>query len=124
MAVEETLASARRQAPHLARAAWVVLAVVTVAVALLGVPGGFMWSAIIPRVTVIVTGPGVAEVMNPETKAFIAADGWFCVVGVIGGLLAGVVGYVAAVRRRRRGRRGGADPRRVRRVAGAVVDRP
>ena len=62
-------------------------------------PGGFIWSAITPRVAVVVTGHGVAEVINPETKAFIAADGWFCVIGVVGGLLAGVVGYLTAVRR-------------------------
>ena len=98
MVTEETPASARRKRRTLPRP-WVVLAAVTAAVALLGVPAGFVWSAIVPRVTIIVTGPGVAEVINPETKAFIAADGWFCVLGVIGGLLAGVVGYLAAVRR-------------------------
>ena len=95
----ETLADGRRQRRALA-GPLVVLAVVTVAVALLGVPGGFIWSAITPRVLVVVTGQGVAQVVNPETKAFIAADGWFCVVGMLGGLLAGAVGYVTAVRRR------------------------
>ena len=99
MAVGETLAYGSRQRRALARPL-VVLAVVTVAVALLGVPGGFIWSAITPRVLVVVTGHGVAQVVNPETKAFIAADGWFCVVGMLGGLLAGAVGYVTAVRRR------------------------
>ncbi len=77
----------------------VVLAAIVAAVALLGVPAGFAWAAIVPRVAVVVTGHGAAQVINPETRAFIAADGWFCVVGVIGGLLAGVAGYLAAVRR-------------------------
>jgi len=97
MAVGETVADGRRQGRALARPL-VVLAVVTVAVALLGVPGGFIWSAITPRVLVVVTGHGVAQVVNPETKAFIAADGWFCVVGMLGGLLTGAVGSVTAVR--------------------------
>lgn len=98
MAVEETLASDRRQRRTLARPVVVIVAV-TAAVALLGVPGGFIWAAITPRVAVVVTGHGAAEVINPETKAFIAADGWFCVVGVIAGLLAGVAGDLIAVRR-------------------------
>ncbi len=98
MAAEETLAAGRRQGRALGRTP-VVLALVTLVVALLGVPAGFIWAAITPRVAVIVTGHGVAEVINPETKAFIAADGWFCVIGVVGGLLAGVAGYLTAVRR-------------------------
>jgi hypothetical protein len=84
----------RRPALRLA----LILATIIAAVALLGLPGGFAWVAIAPRVSVVVTGHGVAEVVNPETTAFIAADGWFCVVGVIGGLLAGVAGYLIAVR--------------------------
>ena len=98
MALAEELASGRPKRPPALRLA-LILAGVTAAVALLGVPAGFAWVAIAPRVTVVVTGHGVAEVINPETKAFIAADGWYCVVGVLGGLLAGVAGYLAAVRR-------------------------
>jgi hypothetical protein len=98
MAVEEMLVSNRRRQRTLARPV-VIIAGVTVAVAVLGVPAGFAWAAIAPRVAVMVTGHGAAAVINPETSAFIAADGWFCVVGVIGGLLSGVVGYVTAVRR-------------------------
>lgn len=77
----------------------VVLVTVTAAVAMLGVPAGFGWAALAPRVVVLVTGSGAAEVLNPETKAFIAADGWFCLLGIAAGLLAGVVGYLVAVRR-------------------------
>jgi hypothetical protein len=98
MAVAEKVASGRpgrRPALRLI----LVLAGVTAAVALLGVAAGVAWIAIAPRVAVVITGQGVAEVTNPETRAFIAADGWFCVLGVIGGLLAGMAGYLAAVRR-------------------------
>ncbi len=98
MAAEETLAADRREGRGPGRPL-VVLAAVTAAVAVLGVPAGFIWAVITPRVAVVVTGHGVAEVINPETKAFIAADGWFCVIGVAGGLLTGVVGYLVAVRR-------------------------
>ena len=46
-----------------------------------------------------IVGPGTAEVVNPETSAFIIVDVWFCLIGVIGGLLAGSLGYLIAVRR-------------------------
>ncbi|MGE5287862.1 MAG: hypothetical protein ACM3ML_11785 [Micromonosporaceae bacterium] len=77
-----------------------VLGAVTAAVALLGVPAGLVWTAVAPRVTVVVTGHGAAQVVNPETKAFIAGDGWFCVIGLVGGLVVGLAGYLLAVRRR------------------------
>ncbi|HUK71540.1 MAG TPA: hypothetical protein VLW50_22705 [Streptosporangiaceae bacterium] len=98
MAAQETRAADRRQGRNFGRRL-AVLAFVTAAVAPLGVPAGFIWAAITPRVAVIVTGHGAADVINPETKAFIAADGWFCVIGVIGGLIVGVAGYLMAVRR-------------------------
>jgi hypothetical protein len=65
-----------------------------------GVPGGLAWAAIAPRALVVVTGRGAANVINPETSAFIAADGWFCVVGLAGGLLCGLAAYAAVVRGR------------------------
>ena len=67
--------------------------------ALLGVAGGFIWAAVAPRAVFAVSSPGVAFVVNPETSAFIAADGWFSVVAVGGGILLGVAGYLAGVRR-------------------------
>jgi hypothetical protein len=73
---------------------------VIAAVALLGLPAGLTWIAVAPRVAVVVTGHGAAQVVNPETKAFIAGDGWFCVIGVVGGLIVGLAGYLFAVRRR------------------------
>ena len=68
--------------------------------AIAGFPGGLVWAAVAPRALVVVTGRGAAAVVNPETTAFIAADGWFCVIGVAGGLLCGLAAYFAVVRGR------------------------
>ena len=65
-----------------------------------GGPGGLAWAAVAPRALLTITGRGAADVINPETPAFIAADGWFCVIGVAGGLLCGLAGYAAVVRHR------------------------
>jgi hypothetical protein len=67
--------------------------------ALLGIAGGFVWSAIAPRALFSVASHGIAYVVNPETSAFIAADGWYSVVAVVGGLLIGLAGYLLGVRR-------------------------
>lgn len=98
MAEPET-PSAGRSKGRVSRNPLVLFAAITAAVAALGVAGGFAWAAIAPRVAVVVTGHGAAQVVNPETKAFIAADGWFCIIGAAGGLLAAVIGYLVAVRR-------------------------
>jgi hypothetical protein len=67
--------------------------------AVLGIVGGLVWAAVAPRAVFMVSAPGVAYVVNPETSAFIAADGWFSVVAAVGGVLIGVAGYVIGVRR-------------------------
>ena len=77
----------------------VVFLLATAATAIWGIPAGFAWAAVAPRVLVQIVGPGTAEVVNPETSAFIVADVWFCLIGVIGGLLTGSLGYLVAVRR-------------------------
>jgi hypothetical protein len=76
-----------------------VTAAIVVASALLGVAGGLAWAALAPRAAFLVASPGTAYVVNPETSAFIAADGWFSIVAVGGGILIGVGGYLAGVRR-------------------------
>ena len=67
--------------------------------ALLGLAGGLAWSALAPRALYVVVGRGSADVVNPETTAFIAADAWYCLIGAAGGLLIGLAGYLLAVRR-------------------------
>ena len=67
--------------------------------ALLGVAAGFCWAAVAPRAWLVMTGPGAAAVINPETHAFIAADAAFCLVCVAGGIVSGLLAYLFAVRR-------------------------
>jgi hypothetical protein len=81
------------------RAAAGVFAASAAAAAVGGIPAGFLWGALAPRVLVRVVSSGTAEIVRPETSAFIAADLWFCLIGVAGGLLTGVLGYRLAVRR-------------------------
>jgi hypothetical protein len=76
---------------------------VTLAIAvggtLLGLVGGLIWSAVAPQALFQVQSPGVAYVVNPETTAFIAADGYFSLIAVIGGVIIGLAAYVFGVRR-------------------------
>lgn len=68
--------------------------------ALLGLAGGLVWSEIAPRAALQEISAGTAEVVNAETRAFIGADGWFCVIAAVAGLLTGVIGYRAGIARR------------------------
>ncbi len=79
----------------------VAAAAAIVGTAVLGVGAGFLWLALAPRALLVVVGPGSANVVNPETSAFIAADGWFILLSVLGGLVSGLAGYVLVVRRYR-----------------------
>jgi hypothetical protein len=76
------------------------LVVALAASALLGLAGGLAWSEIAPRAALQEISAGTAEVVNAETRAFIGADGWFCVIGAVAGLLTGVIGYVLGIARR------------------------
>jgi hypothetical protein len=80
-------------------AAGLAAAAVLLGTALLGVAAGFIWPAVAPRPLLVVVARGSADVVNPETAAFIVADVWFTVLGLIGGVLSGLLGYLYAVRR-------------------------
>ena len=77
----------------------VAVAAVLMGTALLGVAAGFAWAAVAPRALAVVAGRGSADVVNPETNAFIAADGWFTLLTAVGGIVSGLLGYVLTVRR-------------------------
>ena len=59
--------------------------------ALLGVVAGFLWAVAAPRPLLVMTGRGTAAVINAETSAFIAGDGWYCFICLAGGLLSGLL---------------------------------
>jgi hypothetical protein len=69
--------------------------------ALVGLAGGLAWAAVAPRVLyqVYTLNPPTAYATNPETSAFIAADGWYCFIALGGGALIGLSGYLFGVRR-------------------------
>jgi hypothetical protein len=69
--------------------------------AVTGVVGGLIWSAVAPRVQyqVYTLSPPTAYATNPETSAFIAADGWYCFIAIAGGALIGLLAYLFAIRR-------------------------
>jgi hypothetical protein len=81
------------------RAALVPSLAVVAGTALLGVAGGYLWAAVAPRVAIVVVGRGAADLVNSETSAFIAADGWYCVTCLVGGVISGLLGYWLVVRR-------------------------
>jgi hypothetical protein len=76
----------------------VIALMVAAGTALLGVAGGFIWAAVAPRAALVIVGQGAADVINSETNAFIGADGWYCVICVVGGVISGLGGQWLAVR--------------------------
>ncbi|MGH3302563.1 MAG: hypothetical protein ACRDOK_12925 [Streptosporangiaceae bacterium] len=81
--------------------ALVAACLIVVGSAVVGLAAGLAWAAAAPRVVyqVYTLNPPTAYAINPETSAFIAADGWYCLLAVIGGALIGLLGYVVGVRR-------------------------
>lgn len=67
--------------------------------AVLGVVAGLIWALVAPRAMLLQVGHGEAELINTENGAFIAADLWFCLIAVLGGVVTGAVGYRLLVRR-------------------------
>lgn len=84
-----------------AGAAGAVLASLAVVIGslLIGLAGGLTWTLLAPRAVYVVVTHGSAYVINPETSAFIAADGTYCMIGAAGGVIIGLAGYLLAIRR-------------------------
>ncbi len=65
------------------------LGVLTVASLVVGGFAGLVWSSVAPLPTYTVQGDGHATISERGLASMIAADAWFVVVGLIGGLLLG-----------------------------------
>jgi len=79
-----------------------VVAVLTgLVVAAAGAPLGVLWHFISPTVPVIDAGANGFVVNDPSPEEYIAADGWFTIIGFAFGLVAAIVAWL--VLRRHRG---------------------
>jgi len=92
--------------------AWFAVALAGSAV--LGLPAGLIWGEVAPRALLQQVSPGTAEFVNVETSAFIVADGWFCLISAVAGLITGLLGYRFLLTAR-------TGPRAAERVRGAVA---
>jgi hypothetical protein len=90
----------QRETPAPARAAAAGFLAAVAASVLLGLLSALIWHEVAPRPVLQQIGAGTAEVVNPETRAFIGADGWFCVISAVAGLLTGITGYRIGIARR------------------------
>jgi hypothetical protein len=61
--------------------------------ALLCLLAGLIWGEVAPRALLQDVSPGTAQFVNVETSAFIVADGWFCLISAVAGLITGLAGY-------------------------------
>ncbi len=82
-----------RPRPPGARGVIAWFAVALAGSAVLGLLAGLIWGEVAPRALLQEVSPGTAEFVNVETSAFIVADGWFCVISAVAGLITGLVGY-------------------------------
>ena len=80
------------------RTAWVALGV-AVSVALTGLPLGWLWAELSPRVPAIRTENGLAYAEAAPEQA-VAADGWFVILGGVTGLLVAVLAWMLVRRHR------------------------
>ena len=71
------------------------------AIAAAGVPLGLLWSWLSPSVPVVATAQGQVVVNDPSPEEFIAADGWFTLLGFGFGVLVAIAAWL--ILRRHRG---------------------
>ena len=75
-----------------------VLVVTAIVIAAFGVPLGAAWSALAPRVELVMSGG--SALYNPETEVFAAADGWFTLLGLAAGFVTALVCWLTLRRYR------------------------
>jgi hypothetical protein len=72
----------------------VVCVLAALVVAAVGAPLGVLWHFLSPTVPVVNTGAGGFVVNDPSPEEYIAADGWFTIIGFVFGLIAAVAGWM------------------------------
>jgi hypothetical protein len=72
----------------------------TLVLILLGAPLGLIWAAVAPSAQVVLVEGGAAPA-QPQPEEFVAADGWFSLLGLVFGLLAAIAVWL--ILRRYRG---------------------
>jgi hypothetical protein len=65
---------------------------VTLTAAVLGIPYGLLWSAMAPKIPVVKVEGGLLPA-DPAPEQFVAGDGWFLLLGVGFGLVAGFAAW-------------------------------
>jgi hypothetical protein len=81
------------------RRAFAVFGIAVVSSAVLGAIAGLIWGVVAPRVQLQIYATGAAYQVNAEASGYIAADGWFCLITAVCGLITGIGGYFLLVRR-------------------------
>lgn len=89
----------RLRVPGGRRAPLLRAALLTVLLTALGAPLGLLWYALAPAVPVRVTAEGQALV-SAQPEQFVAADGWFAILGAAFGALAAAAAWGLARRHR------------------------
>ena len=79
----------------------VVAVLAGLVVAAAGAPLGVLWHYLAPTVPVVDAGANGFVVNDPSPEQYVAADGWFTIIGFVFGLVAGIVAWL--VLRRHRG---------------------
>ncbi|MGN6253080.1 MAG: hypothetical protein ACTHNS_14855 [Marmoricola sp.] len=77
-------------ARSLRRSALLDVVLVLLTLAVLGVVGGFVWSALVDAPSFVRTAGG-AQMDQIQLSDIVTIDGWYFTVAAIGGLLAGIV---------------------------------
>jgi hypothetical protein len=80
-----------------------VAALTAAVVAVTGAPLGVLWHVLAPTVPMLDAGAGGIVVNDPSPEEFVAAEGWFTILGFVFGLGVAVVAWL--VLRRHRGPR-------------------
>jgi hypothetical protein len=100
---QEVLSAAPEEVPPLRswRRTALIVVLAGLAIAVLGAPLGVLWHFIAPTVPVVDAGGNGFVVNDPSPEEYIAADGWFTIIGFVFGLAVAIAGWL--VLRKHRG---------------------